>query len=110
MQNNPELPAVAAQLSSQAREHVQTHKKRQDAPRHERDSNDQDARADGEAAAAKRQRRSPGGNEWLRAWAWKREHRPDKQVAGELPKLLAATICCPMPTRPACTLAALSLS
>ncbi|KAL4419147.1 hypothetical protein ABPG77_002660 [Micractinium sp. CCAP 211/92] len=84
MQNNPELPAVAAQLSSQAREHVQTHKKRQDAPGHERDSNDQDARADGEAAAAKRQRRSPGGNEWLRAWAWKREHRPDKQVAGEV--------------------------
>lgn len=34
--------------------------------------------AEADAAAAKRQRRTSGGNEWLRAWAWKREHRPDK--------------------------------
>ncbi|PSC72502.1 lysine methyltransferase METTL21D [Micractinium conductrix] len=38
---------------------------------------------EGEQSAGKRRRASTGGgvstgNEWLRAWAWKREHRPDK--------------------------------
>ncbi|PRW45633.1 hypothetical protein C2E21_5777 [Chlorella sorokiniana] len=35
------------------------------------------AAPEAEQPAAKRQRRT-SGNEWLRSWAWKREHRPDK--------------------------------
>ncbi|KAL4447760.1 hypothetical protein ABPG75_004979 [Micractinium tetrahymenae] len=70
MQHNPAPPAVAAEPSRSPREHVQAHAKRQNAQG--------DAQPTAEAAAAKRQRRTSGGNEWPKAWAWKREHRPDK--------------------------------